>query len=87
MFRETVSNADGTFFVSGIIPGMYQIEAEMQGYKKYSRKDLRLEIGKTGNADVRLEVGFISEETVNVTGGIADRRRHVQGGRRQRDRA
>ncbi len=65
MFRETVSNADGTFFVSGIVPGMYQIEAELEGFKKYSRRDLRLEIGKTGSADVRLEVGSISE-TVNV---------------------
>ena len=65
-FRETVTNADGTFFVSGIIPGMYQVEAQMQGYKKYSRRDLRLEIGKTATADVRLEVGSF-EETVNVT--------------------
>ena len=65
-FRETVTNPDGTFFISGVIPGIYQIDAEMQGYKKYSRKDFRLEIGKTATADVRLEVGSF-EETVNVT--------------------
>jgi hypothetical protein len=65
-FRETVTNADGTYFVSGIVPGMYQIEAVMQGYKKYSRKDVRLEIGKTATADVRLELGSF-EETVNVS--------------------
>lgn len=65
MFRETVTNADGTFFVAGIVPGMYQIEAELQGFKKYSRRDVRLEIGKTATADIRLEVGSISE-VVNV---------------------
>ena len=65
MFRETVTNADGTYFVSGIVPGMYEIQAELQGFKKYSRRDVRLEIGKTATADVRLEVGTISE-TVNV---------------------
>ena len=65
LFRETVTNADGTYFVSGIVPGIYQIDAEMQGYKKYSRKDIRLEIGKTATADVRLEVGSF-EETVDV---------------------
>ena len=27
MFRETVSNSDGTYFVSGIIPGTYSISA------------------------------------------------------------
>jgi hypothetical protein len=66
MFRETTSNADGTFFVSGITPGVYQIEAELQGFKKYSRKDVRLEIGKTGTADIRLDVGALTE-TINVT--------------------
>lgn len=65
MFRETVSNADGSFFVAGIVPGMYQIEAELQGFKKYNRRDVRLEIGKTATADIRLEVGSISE-VVNV---------------------
>lgn len=65
MFRETVSNADGTFFVSGIVPGTYQIEAELQGFKKYSRRDIRLEIGRTATVDIRLEVGSI-EETVTV---------------------
>ena len=65
LFRETVTNAEGTYFVSGIVPGIYQIDAEMQGYKKYSRKDVRLEIGKTATADVRLEVGSF-EETVEV---------------------
>ena len=47
MFRETISNEDGTYFVSGIVPGMYQIEAEIQGFKKYVRRDVRLEIGIT----------------------------------------
>ena len=61
MYRETVSNAEGTFFVSGIVPGMYQIEAELQGFKKYSRRDVRLEIGKTATADVRLDVGSLTE--------------------------
>ena len=65
MFRETVTNQDGTYFVSGIVPGMYQIEAELQGFKKYSRRDVRLEIGKTTTADLRLEVGSL-EETITV---------------------
>jgi len=65
MFRETVTNADGTFFVSGITPGMYQIEAELQGFKKHTGRDVRLEIGKTATANLRLEVGSI-EETITV---------------------
>jgi hypothetical protein len=66
MFRETVSNADGTYFVSGINPGAYEISAELQGFKKYSRRDVRLEIGKTTTIDVELAVGSL-EEVVTVT--------------------
>jgi hypothetical protein len=66
MYRETVSNADGTYFVSGVTPGTYEVVAELQGFKKYSRKDVRLEIGKTATVDVGLEVGSL-EEVVNVS--------------------
>ncbi|HET7618262.1 MAG TPA: carboxypeptidase regulatory-like domain-containing protein [Vicinamibacterales bacterium] len=66
MFRETVSNADGTYFVGAIVPGMYEISAELQGFKKYTRPDVRLEIGKTASVEITLSVGSL-EETVNVT--------------------
>ncbi|HSC26706.1 MAG TPA: TonB-dependent receptor [Vicinamibacterales bacterium] len=66
MFRETVSNADGTYFVSGIVPGTYEIAAELSGFKKYNRPDVKLEIGRTTTIDVTLEVGTV-EEVVTVT--------------------
>jgi hypothetical protein len=66
MFRETISSADGTFFVSGIVPGRYEIAAELQGFKRFLRQDVVLEIGKTTSIDVPLEVGQLSE-TVNVS--------------------
>jgi hypothetical protein len=66
MFRETLSSADGTYFVSGIVPGRYEIVAELQGFKKFTRRDIELELGKTATVDVPLEVGAMSE-TVNVS--------------------
>ena len=66
MFRETVSNTDGTFLVSGIVPGRYEITAELPGFKKFVRRDMELEIGKTATVDVPLEVGQLTE-TVNVS--------------------
>jgi hypothetical protein len=66
MFRETVTSTDGTYFVSGIVPGAYEIVAEIQGFKKYNRKDVRLEIGKTTTLDIELAVGGL-EETVTVS--------------------
>ena len=66
MFRETVSGPDGTFIASGLVPGTYQVNAELQGFKKFERKDLRLEVGKTSSIDVSMTVGGV-EETVTVT--------------------
>jgi hypothetical protein len=66
MYRETVSGTDGTFIASGIVPGRYQIVAELQGFKKFDRKDLVLEVGKTASIEVSMEVGALTE-TVNVT--------------------
>jgi len=66
MFRETVSGPDGTFIASGLVPGTYQVNAALQGFKKFERKDLRLEVGKTSSIDVQMAVGGV-EETVTVT--------------------
>ena len=66
MFRETVSGADGSFIASGLVPGTYRAAAELQGFKKFDRQDLRLEVGKTTSIDVTMTVGGL-EETVNVT--------------------
>ncbi len=66
MYRTTVSGTDGTFIASGLVPGTYKVVAELQGFKKVERQDLRLEVGKTTSIDLTLQVGAF-EETVSVT--------------------
>jgi len=66
MFRETVSGGDGSFIASGLVPGTYQVSAELQGFKRFERRDLRLEVGKTASIDVAMSVGAL-EETITVT--------------------
>jgi hypothetical protein len=66
MFRETVSNADGSYYVGGVTPGTYEITAELQGFRKYDQRDVRLEVGRTATIDVVLQVGSLEQE-VTVT--------------------
>ena len=66
MYRETVSGEDGSFIVSGIVPGQYQLVAELQGFKKFDQRDLLLEVGKTTTLEVKMEVGSVAE-TINVS--------------------
>ena len=65
-FRELVSGADGSFFMSALTPGLYELSAELSGFKKYQRKGVRVEVGKTVSIEVQLEVGGI-EQQVTVT--------------------
>jgi hypothetical protein len=66
MFRETASGADGSFHLSAMTPGIYSVEASLQGFKKFERRDFRLEVGRTAQIEVTMEVGAI-EESVTVT--------------------
>ena len=73
IFRQGVTSTDGTYFLSGVVPGLYEMTAELSGFRKYSHKDVRLEVGKTASIDLKLEVGGLSEEvTVSADAPIVD---------------
>jgi hypothetical protein len=72
-FREVVSGADGSFFMSALTPGSYEVSAQLSGFKRYQRKGLRVEVGKTMSVDVQLEVGGIEQEvTVTAESPLVD---------------
>src|SRR5256885_6753132 len=73
VFRQVVSNADGSYFVTGIGPGPYRITAELTGFRKYERPDVVLQIGNTATLDITLAVGGIEESvTVNAESPLVD---------------
>ena len=37
MFREIISGADGSFFMSALTPGVYEVTAQLTGFRKYRR--------------------------------------------------
>ena len=64
--RQTVSTADGTYFITAVPPGLYALEAGLPGFAKYLRRDVRLDLGRTATLDVQLSVGGLTE-TVTIT--------------------
>ena len=82
LFREAVSSADGTFLMSGMTPGMYEVTAELASFKKYSQRDVRLEVGRTTPIELRLEVGGLTEAvTVSAEAPLVDTSTQEIGGR------
>ena len=61
VFRETVSGVDGSFFLGAMLPGLYQVEASLAGFRPYQRTDVRLEVGRTAALEVVLAIGGITE--------------------------
>ena len=67
LFRETVSGPDGSFLLSAMTPGVYEVAAELQGFKQYQQRGVRLEVGRTAQVAISLEVGGLTE-SVTVSG-------------------
>ncbi|HKE24740.1 MAG TPA: carboxypeptidase-like regulatory domain-containing protein [Bryobacteraceae bacterium] len=57
---QTVSESTGQYTLPFLAPGQYQINASMQGFKEYIRKDINLGAGEHPVIDVRMEVGDTS---------------------------
>jgi hypothetical protein len=73
IFREIVSGGDGSFFMSALTPGSYELTAQLSGFKKYQRGAVRVEVGKTQSIDIRLDVGGIEQEvTVTAESPLVD---------------
>ena len=82
LFRETVSSADGSFLLSGMTPGMYEVTAELASFKRYSQRDVRLEVGRATQIELKLEVGGLTEAvTVTSEAPLVDTTTQEIGGR------
>src|SRR5688572_7279245 len=82
MFRETVSSTDGTFSMSSMTPGVYEVAAELAGFRKYTQRDVRLQVGATAQIELKLEVGGLTEAvTVTSEAPLVDTSTQEIGGR------
>ncbi len=68
--RTVTSNETGEFSFPGLLPAVYDIKVEKQGFRSYLVESLELKINQVARLEVRLQVGAITE-SVTVTGGSA----------------
>jgi hypothetical protein len=60
------TNEAGAYTVPFLIPGMYSVAAESQGFRKFQRDNVQVRVGDVVALDIQLTLGDVSE-TVNVT--------------------
>ena len=64
----TISEADGTYRVTDLPAGAYQVVYDLPGFTKIVRNDIRITTGFLAKIDAAMSVGSV-EETITVTGG------------------
>lgn len=73
MYRQTVTDKDGVYFLAGIVPGIYELSADLSGFQAFKRRDVRLEIGKTITIDMKMRMAGVAETlTVTAAAPIVD---------------
>jgi hypothetical protein len=63
--RTAVTNPNGNYVFASMKDGLYRVETELTGFKKFSRDNVEVKVNSTVRVDVILEVGAMTE-TVEV---------------------
>jgi hypothetical protein len=65
--RSVASNESGSYIFSSLVNGRYTVTAELQGFKKVVRQNVKVDVNTTIRVDMALEVGAMSESvTVSI---------------------
>ncbi len=59
--RKVQTGPDGVFTVVNLQPGDYELTAASDGFRRFIQRNIVLQIGQVLRADVKLELGMVSE--------------------------
>jgi len=57
------TDPSGSYVAPFLIPGTYEISVDLQGFKKYLRRGVVLQVNQRARVDVALEIGTLTETT------------------------
>ena len=63
---STKSNDAGNYVLPFLIPGRYTVTAEIQGFRKYERKNIQIRVNENVPLDIEMTVGEVTQ-SVEVT--------------------
>ena len=65
--RETVTNAEGSYYMPGLEPGVYNVKTDLTGFAPAARQNVNLNLNATLTIDFKLSLAGLNE-TLTVTG-------------------
>jgi hypothetical protein len=66
--RQTTTNTAGNYAFPALLPGVYNVKAEGQGFRTEVRNRVELQVQQVACIDFQLRVGLVAE-TIEVAGG------------------
>ena len=67
---SAVTGGEGLYSLPFLRPGIYTVTAELEGFRKYSREKVQLEVGQTQTINIALEIGTLTEVVSVVSEAI-----------------
>src|SRR5262245_6260377 len=64
--RTQVTSADGLYSFVSLVPGQYRVEVEKQGFRRFVREPIIVEVQQSLRIDVQMQIGDFSQ-TVTVS--------------------
>ncbi len=68
--RTTTTNEAGIYTFPSLVPGIYQVAVESEGFRRYVARDIELQVQQTARINVALEVGEVTQ-SIEVSGAGA----------------
>lgn len=65
--QSTVSDANGGYQFTRLVPGKYTVRGELQGFRSVVQEGIEVNADRTSRVDIRLDVGSVAE-SVTVSG-------------------
>jgi hypothetical protein len=68
LVRTSTSGADGSFLLTDLPVGPYQLEAGKEGFAKYVQSGIVLQVGSNPTIEISLKIGSVTEQVVVEAG-------------------
>lgn len=60
--RETATNESGLYQLPGLKPGLYELSAEAQGFRRHAVRPFTIEVDQIARMDLQLQVGDLAQQ-------------------------
>ena len=67
---KSVTNSDGNYTVTSLVPGVYQVVASKAGFQSLTQTGIQLDVSQTARIDITLQLGQVNQQVEVKASGV-----------------